>query len=54
MGVSHNFRVWSMQFRAEIKNNFFFQSIVNVWNSLSQKAMEAKSFSIFRKKVSGG
>ena len=35
-------------FRKEMRRNLFIQRVVNLWNSLPQKAVEAKSVDIFK------
>ena len=38
-------------FRTEARRNFFNQRVMNVWNSLSQNVVEAKTLSDFKKKL---
>ena len=35
----------------EVRRNFFTQRVVNVWNSLPQKVVEAKTLCDFKKKL---
>ena len=44
-------RIRGKPFRAEVRRNFFTQKVVNVWNSLPQKVVEAKMLSDFKKKL---
>ena len=37
-------RIRSKSFRTEVRRNFFTQRVVNVWNSLPQKVVEAKTY----------
>ena len=45
----HSFRVKG--FRTKMRRNFFSQRVVNLWNSLPQKAVEAKSLSVFKTEI---
>ena len=47
----HSLRIRGKPFRTEVRRNFFTQRVVNVWNSLSQKVVEAKMLSDFKKKL---
>ena len=38
-------RIRGKPFRTEVRRNFFTQRVVNVWNSLPQKVVEAKTLS---------
>ncbi|XP_062895782.1 large neutral amino acids transporter small subunit 2-like [Mobula hypostoma] len=40
----HRLRIQGCPLRAEVRRNFFYQSVVNLWNSLPPTAVEAKSF----------
>ena len=44
-------RIRGEPFRTEVRRNFFTQRVVNVWNSLPKKAVEAKTLSDFKKKL---
>ena len=44
-------RIRGKDFRTEARRNFFTQRVVNVWNSLPQNVVEAKTLSDFRKKL---
>ena len=39
----HSLRIKGRSFRKEMRRNFFSQRVVNLWNSLPQKAVEATS-----------
>ena len=39
----HSLRIRGKPFRTEVRRNFFSQRVVNVWNSLPQKVVEAKT-----------
>ena len=43
-------RITGKSFRTEVRRNFFTQRVVNVWNSLPQKIVEAKTLCDFKKK----
>ena len=43
-------RIRDNPFRTEVRRNFFTQRVVNVWNSLPQNVVEAKT-SDFKKKL---
>ena len=47
----HNLRIRGKPFRAEVRRNFFTQRVVNVWNSLPQNVVEAKTLSDFKNKL---
>ena len=34
-----------------MRRNFFSQRVVNLWNSLPQKAVEARSLSVFKTEI---
>ena len=40
-------------FKTEMMRNFFSQGMVNLWNSLSQKAVETRSLSVFKTEIDG-
>ena len=44
-------RIRGKPFRTEVRRNFFTQRVVNVWNSLPQKVVEAKTLCDFKKKL---
>jgi len=43
----HNFKTREMPLRTEMRRNFFTQWALNLWNSLSQRAVAAQSLSVF-------
>ena len=47
----HSLRKRGKPLRTEVRRNFFTQRMVNVWNSLPQKVVEAKTLSDFKKKL---
>ena len=47
----HSLGIRDKRFRTEVRRNFFTQRVVNVWNSLPQKVVEAKTFSDFKNKL---
>ena len=49
MQGGHSLRIPVRSFRTEMRRNFFNQRVVNLWNSLPQRAVEAKSLNIFKK-----
>ena len=55
VGVSrtrgHSLRIRGKPFRTEVRRNFFTQRVVNVWNSLAQNVVEAKTLCDFKKKL---
>ena len=44
----YNLRVKGSPFRTEMRRDFFSQKVVNLWNSLPQKTVEARSLSAFK------
>ena len=44
-------RIRSKPFKTEVRRNFFTQRLVNVWNSLPQDVVEAKTLSDLKKKL---
>ena len=47
----HSLRVKGRPFRTEMRRNFFSQRQENLWNSLLQKAVEARSLSVFKTEI---
>ena len=47
----HSLRIRGKPFRTEVRRNFFTQRVVNMWDSLPQNVVEAKTFSDFKKKL---
>ena len=47
----HSIRIKGRSFRKEMRRNFFSQRVVNLWNSLPQKGVEAKSVDIFKAEI---
>ena len=47
----HNLRVKGRSFETEMQRNFFSQRVMNLWNSLLQRAVEARSLSIFKTEI---
>ena len=48
--MGHSLRIRGKPFRTEVRRNFFTQRMMNVWNSLPQNAVEAKTLWNFKKK----
>ena len=44
----HNHGVKGRCFKTEMRRNFSSQRVVNLWNSLPQRAVEARSLSVFK------
>jgi len=47
----HKLRLKGRSFKTEMRRNFSSQRMVNVWNSLPQKTVEARSFTVFNTKI---
>ena len=47
----HNLRLKGRSFKTEMRRNFLSQRVVNLWNSLLQKAVEARSLSVFKTEI---
>ena len=47
----HNLRVKGRSFKTERRRNFFSQRVVNLWNSLPQRAVEARSLCVFKTEI---
>ena len=47
----HSLRVKGRPFRTEMRRNFFSQRVVNLWNSLAQRAVEARSLNVFKTEI---
>ena len=47
----HSLRIRSRPFRTEMRKNFFSQRVVNLCNSLLQKAVEANSLNAFKREL---
>ena len=47
----HSLRMRGKPFRTEVRRNLFTHRVVNVWNSLPQKVVEAKMLSDFKNKL---
>jgi len=47
----HNLRVKGRSFKTEMRMYFFSQRVVNLWNSLPQRAVEARSLSVFKTEI---
>lgn len=47
----YSLRIKGHFFRKEMKRNLFGQRVVNLWNSLPQRTVEAKSFGIFKAEI---
>ena len=47
----HGLRIRGKPFRTEGRRNFFTQRVVNVWNSLPQKIVEAITLCDFKKEL---
>ena len=44
----HSLKIRGVQFRSELRRNFFTQRVVNLWNSLPVEVVEATSLNIFK------
>ena len=47
----HSFRISGKPFRTEMRKNLFTQRVVDMWNVLPQKAVEAKSLDAFKREL---
>ena len=47
----HSLRIRGRSFKTEMRRNFFTQRVVNLWNSLPQRAVDAESLSIFKAEI---
>ena len=47
----HSLRIRGRPFRTEMRKNFFTQRVVDMWNALPQKAVEAKSLDAFKREL---
>ena len=47
----HNLRLKGRSFKTEMRRNFFSQRVVNLRNSLPQKAVETRSLSVFKTEI---
>ena len=47
----HSLRIRGRLFRTEMRKNFFSQRVVNLWNSLPQRAVEANSLNTFKREL---
>ena len=47
----HSLRIRGKSFRTEMRRTFFTQRVVNLWNSLPQKVVEASSLAIFKREL---
>ena len=47
----HNLRLKGRSFKTEMRRNFFSLRVMNLWNSLPQKAVEAKSLTVFKTEI---
>eukprot|EP00061_Rhincodon_typus_P007593 g29439.t1 len=47
----HSLRIRGKPFRSEMGKNFFPQRVVNLWDSLPQKAVGSSSLDIFKKEL---
>ena len=47
----HNLRIRSYPLKTEMRRNFFSLRVVNLWNSLLQKAAKAGSLSMFKAEI---
>ena len=47
----HSLRIRGKSFRTEMRKTFFTQRVVNLWNSLPQKVVEASSLAIFKREL---
>jgi len=47
----HSLGVKGRHFRTEMRGNFFSQRVVGLWNSLPQRAVVARSLSVFKTEI---
>ena len=47
----HSFRIRGKPFRTEMRKTFFTQRVVDMWNSLQQKAVVVTSLDAFRREL---
>ena len=47
----HNLRLKGRSFKTEMRRNLFSRRVVNLWNSLPQKAVEARSLSVIKTEI---
>ena len=47
----HNLRLKGRSFKTEMRRNFFSQRMVNLWNSLPQRAVEVRSLGVFKTEI---
>ena len=47
----HSLRIKGRPFKTEVRKNVFTQRVVNLWNSLPQRAVEAKSLDGFKREL---
>ena len=47
----HSFRIRGKPFRTEMQKNIFTQRVVDMWNALPQKAVEAKFLDAFKREL---
>ena len=47
----HSLKIRGNQFRTELRRNNFSQRVVNLWNSLPNKAVEATSLNVFKSQI---
>eukprot|EP00061_Rhincodon_typus_P000310 g11264.t1 len=49
----HNFKVKGKRFKRDLRDNFFTQSVVHVWNELPEEIVEAGTITTFKRHVDG-
>ena len=47
----YSLKIRGSRFRTELRRNFFTQRVVNLWNSLPSKAVEAISLDVFKARI---
>lgn len=47
----HYYKIWCKLFKSDVGRTYFIYRMVNLWNTLSIKAVEALSLSLFEKEL---
>ena len=47
----HGLKIRGNRFRTELRQNFFTQRVVNLWNSMPSEAIEATSLNVFKARI---
>ena len=51
MSKGHSLKIRGSKFKTELRRNYFSQRVVNLWNSLSQSAVDAGTVSKFKEEL---